>query len=82
MLKSIILKRTISAVLVLVSICTIGTFSCFAYDPPKEKKNKEQEQYEWIPSPDCLADYQYDGQIWIDYEYIKFQVNYERDYNI
>lgn len=86
MLKSTILKRVISAVLVLASIFTIGTFSCFASDPPKfdvpKIKPKPQPHYEWRFDPESLADYQYDGQTWIDYDYIQFKINYEMENDI
>ena len=92
MLKSTILKRVISAVLVLASIFTIGAFSCFAtdpdeFDPPEydvpKIKHKTQPYYEeWRPDPKCLGDYQYCGQTWIDYEYLEFQMNHGRDYDL
>ncbi len=86
MLKSTILKKIISAVLVLASIFTISTFSCFASDPPQfdlpKIKHKPQPHYEWRFDPKYLGDYQYDGQTWIDFEYLEFQMNYERDYDL
>ena len=88
MLKSTILKKVISSVLVLASIFTMGTFYCFAsdpseFDPPEfdvpKINRKPQPHYEWRFDPTYLGDYQYDGQTWIDYEYIQFKLNYEME---